>query len=406
MPKHVNRVPELKLHKSSGRAYVQADGRREYLGKFGSAEARERYNQWVARWVARDRTPPDAEPSGCAVADVISAFMVHAVGYYRSTTGAPTGEADNLKDALRPVLRLYGATPARGFGSAELEAVQADMIQSGLARTTINARVNRVRRAWRWAAKKKMVPASMVAELAAVEPLRKNRTTARESKRVSVVAPARIEATLPNLTSVVAAMVEFQRLTGCRVSEVTSIRGCDVSRGESWEYRPAAHKNDWREGDQERVIPLGPRARAIVERFAKPRADAYLFDPREAKEEARTNGKPSRPGRTGRTVGVKYDRRSYAQAIYRACDRTWPHPTISKIPPSRRTARQAAELKAWRKRHRWSPLQIRHTAGTLVRRDFGLEAAQAVLGHARADTTQIYADRLAQLARDVADATG
>ncbi len=41
----------------------------------------------------------------------------------------------------------------------------------------------------------------------------------------------------------------------------------------------------------------------------------------------------------------------------------------------------------------WMPLQLRHTAATVVRSRFGLEAAQVVLGHARADVTQVYAER-------------
>ena len=40
-----------------------------------------------------------------------------------------------------------------------------------------------------------------------------------------------------------------------------------------------------------------------------------------------------------------------------------------------------------------SPLQLRHTAATMIRSQFGLEASQVVLGHARADVTQLYAER-------------
>jgi integrase len=42
---------------------------------------------------------------------------------------------------------------------------------------------------------------------------------------------------------------------------------------------------------------------------------------------------------------------------------------------------------------RWSPNQIRHTTGTELRRKYGLEGAQVVLGHRKADTTQLYAER-------------
>jgi integrase len=42
---------------------------------------------------------------------------------------------------------------------------------------------------------------------------------------------------------------------------------------------------------------------------------------------------------------------------------------------------------------RWSPNQLRHTAATQIRREFGLEAAQVILGHSKADVTQVYAER-------------
>ncbi len=38
---------------------------------------------------------------------------------------------------------------------------------------------------------------------------------------------------------------------------------------------------------------------------------------------------------------------------------------------------------------------------TVVRKDFGLEAAQVVLGHSRADVTQIYAERDLEMAERV-----
>ncbi len=107
-----------------------------------------------------------------------------------------------------------------------------------------------------------------------------------------------------------------------------------------------------------------------------------------------------------KTVRRRYDRRSYAQAIYRACDRAFRHPELGPIPPSKRTPAQRKELKAWRKRHRWSPLQLRHTAGTRIRKLYGLEASQAVLGHAKADVTQIYAERLDGMAKEIAKAIG
>jgi site-specific recombinase XerC len=64
------------------------------------------------------------------------------------------------------------------------------------------------------------------------------------------------------------------------------------------------------------------------------------------------------------------------------------------------------ELVAWRKAHRWHPNQLRHTVATEVRARFGLEASQAVLGHAKADVTQVYAERDLTKAVEVMRAIG
>ncbi len=41
---------------------------------------------------------------------------------------------------------------------------------------------------------------------------------------------------------------------------------------------------------------------------------------------------------------------------------------------------------------RWTPNGLRHLAATAIRARFGVEAAQAVLGHSDVKTTQIYAE--------------
>ena len=57
-------------------------------------------------------------------------------------------------------------------------------------------------------------------------------------------------------------------------------------------------------------------------------------------------------------------------------------------------------------KHRWYPNQIRHTFATEARRLFGLEGAQVALGHSKADTTQIYAERDQALSAKVASQIG
>jgi hypothetical protein len=49
---------------------------------------------------------------------------------------------------------------------------------------------------------------------------------------------------------------------------------------------------------------------------------------------------------------------------------------------------------------------LRHTAGTEIRKLHGLEAAQTVLGHSKADVTQVHAERDYALAARVAKEVG
>ena len=64
------------------------------------------------------------------------------------------------------------------------------------------------------------------------------------------------------------------------------------------------------------------------------------------------------------------------------------------------------ELNKWRSTHRWSPNRLRHTAATEARKRYGLDAAQAILEHADAGVTQIYAERDWALAERVAREVG
>jgi site-specific recombinase XerC len=49
---------------------------------------------------------------------------------------------------------------------------------------------------------------------------------------------------------------------------------------------------------------------------------------------------------------------------------------------------------------------LRHSFATRVRKEYGLEATQVMLGHSRADVTQVYAERDEQLAARVAAKIG
>lgn len=110
----------------------------------------------------------------------------------------------------------------------------------------------------------------------------------------------------------------------------------------------------------------------------------------------------------------RYTTDSYRIAIVRGCDRAFPPPEpLARLASEtnvqwrkRLTKKQKKELAAWRTAHRWHPHQLRHTYATRVRKEFGLEAAQILLGHTKADVTQICAERDMSRAATVAARIG
>lgn len=144
-------------------------------------------------------------------------------------------------------------------------------------------------------------------------------------------------------------LIRLQLLTAARPGELLGLKPEDVdtSGGTVWTATLRHHKEAYR--GKARVLYFGPHAQTVLRE--------YLLRPR---------GKPM----------WTYSTTSYGTAIRRACRRAGIKP--------------------------WHPHQLRHNAGTEIRSTMGLEAAQVYLGHARADVTQVYAERDEKLAMTVA----
>jgi integrase len=58
------------------------------------------------------------------------------------------------------------------------------------------------------------------------------------------------------------------------------------------------------------------------------------------------------------------------------------------------------QVEEWRREHRWHPHQFRHNAATRIRKERGLDAARAILGHRSLAITEVYAELDQGLAAD------
>jgi integrase len=405
MPRLVSALPKYRKHKASGQAVVTLAGVDYYLGPHGSKAAKRQYDRLVAEWLQHDRRLQPAAGDSITVVELCARYLAFAKGYYLKD-GRCTKVTPSIKAMMAYLKDWYGSEPAADFGPLALKAVRQRMVDDGLSRSYVNDHCGRIKRMFKWAVGEQLVPVATHQALAAVPGLLRGRTAARENDPILPVDDATVDATLPHLPPIVADMVRLQRLTGCRPAEVCILRPCDLDRsGDVWTYAPESHKTQHH--GRQRTVFIGPKAQAVLLRYLARDAQAYCFRPcdseakrRAAEHEARKTPLScgNRPGtnrkrKPRKAPGERYTPYSYRRAIHRACDKAFPHPdygaaAVSELPPA-----QLAELRTWQSARRWSPNQLRHAAATEVRRAFGLEAAQVVLGHSGADVTQIYAER-------------
>jgi hypothetical protein len=268
-------------------------------------------------------------------------------------------------------------------------------------------------------AENELVSASVHQALATVAGLRKGRSEAVETPRVKCVADNLVEAIHPFVSRQVWAMIELQRLTAMRPGEVVIMRTTDLHMGgKAWVYVPESHKTEHH--DREREIYLGPHAQKVIAPFLKTNLIGYLFSPEDAETERRAVQRENRKSpvqpsqRTRRKKnpkrqpGERYTVFSYRRAIVTACEKAFDMPQElrkipTRMPKAERERMRAADWEAererrqelaaaWRGENCWHPNQLRHNAATKARKAAGLEAAQIICGHAKADVTQVYAE--------------
>jgi integrase len=377
------------------------NGRDVYCGRFGTPECEAKYHRTIAEWLANGRRLPGsggenaaAGPDDLTINELALAYLEFADGYYRKN-GEPTSEVRNIRLSIRPLRELFGTLPARDFGPPQLKVVRQALVESGLCRRVVNQRTRRLVRMFAWGVEESKVPLHVHWGLKAVKGLQRGRSGVRESEPVKPVPDAFVDAIEPYVSRQVWAMIQLQRLTGMRPGEVCGMRTIDVdTSGRVWIYTPESHKTEHH--GRSRKVYLGPAAQVILRPWLRPELTARLFSPREAMEERwagrrerrETPLTPSQRGRTRkakpkRSPGESYDTRSYYHAVLYG---------VRKVNSE---AKKAAKAKGTDPKEipAWHPNQLRHNAATRFRREFGLDATKAVLGHSSVMPTQVYAEQ-------------
>jgi hypothetical protein len=395
--------PRAKVHGRSGMARVRVCGKEVWLGPAGSPAADQRYRQILAAWVASGgrsiddalvvdqpaavevpRTPAKRKRAERPRADSRPASAAMTVGglvlaYLASIkAGRTDAEVRQLSKWWRAreignALLSRAAVPVAQFGPRMLREVRdelaatpktykvADSIKHR-ARSYVNRLVRETVAMFAWGVSEELVPVEVWQALQTTPPLRAGESRARETSPRLPVTPAEVDPILPFMPPVLADMVRFCRLVSCRPMEACNLRMADVE--------PCAGVLKWTLDRHKtahhgviKQIPIGPRAEAIVRRWAAGKSPDTPVFARADRDRVKVEG-------TIRTKAYRSTREAFTteeirKAIQSACD--------------------LAE------RPRWTTYQLRHAGLGEVRAELGVEAEAAVAGWTSAKLAYHYA---------------
>ncbi len=364
MPRRRSALPKLCLHKPSGRAVMFVNRRPVYLGKYDTPEAREAYGELIAK-LCKGETLEAAQanqsPAGLKLVDLLLKYATEELPRFSRD------EKHCQRSAIRILRQLFGETNAVDFGPLKLRIVRDAMVagdphavdsdgkpspRKPWSRDFINKQVKRVRAIFRWGVSWEIIPQTVADALNSVLPLKMGETAAPDYKARRSVPPANIEAVRERLKPRDRDILDLMLLTGARPGELIGLRVKDVDRtGETWRCELAKHKTSHKGKD--RILIFNRKAQAILLRHIKADPDARFFIT---------------------------TRSTFSNKIKAVCE--------------------AAEITPW------VPHQLRHTVGTLLADEMGLESAQRLLGHSDSMMTEHYSRAAEKMATAAAKRLG
>lgn len=413
-------LPAMRRHKPTNTARITVGGKVYSLGRWGSSEAQDRFDTLMAAFLASGRRNLDA---GMAVIGRPAPSQpapqplppVTPRASHDGTGGLTVGELARawLADieATRPnyrrtslwhgaiaasrAVRPFATMPAAAFGSRALVEVQRHLVNAKvparakadddapaetkrLSRRYINDIIGRVRQLFHWGVLNELVPDDRVKALEIVPALAKGQTAARDNPERKPVKPSVVRATLPYLTSEVADLVWFIRLTGCRPSEARRMKLCRIRDRDKavWRYVPKRHKTAHK--GKQRHVAIGPDAQAIVIAHTTGRsANDYVFTPQR-----------SVPKRTPKDGVISMEARKPSPLVGRMFKKDAVNRAVNRAIVKANAARAKDGLPPL---PHWTPYQLRYTRLNEIRKAAGREAARAIAGHSRATMTDHYA---------------
>ncbi|MDA1026258.1 MAG: hypothetical protein O3A19_07495, partial [Planctomycetota bacterium] len=206
------------LRRKSGGFFVKHGERRRFFGTC-PAEAHAAYERFRIEWdQAGGRWPLDR-----TVAPSVSILVAEVWPWVEARTAAPS--LPGWRSAARTLIEMHGPTDAEDFSLPALEAIRQRLIDDGLGSSTVTQRVRQIKTLFRRAAAVGVVDVGITSQLEMLPRLshrdrRSDGGRIKPPRKILPVSDEAVAATLPHLPIPVQALVQLQRLVGCRGSEL------------------------------------------------------------------------------------------------------------------------------------------------------------------------------------------
>ena len=372
----------LQVRKDGAYDCVYLHSKKIRLGRTGTPEAEAAFRQ-IQIQILTDPSLASLKPERVTVDNLCLAYLKHA-------QENDPGHYSTIKTAVEILLQHFAGQAVDILDTRHFLHLQKMFVEHGVSRKYCNALMGFIRAMLKWGTIRKLVPYQVYGEAKLISALKKGKTRAYEKPEREAVPDEIIRRTLPFMSPTVRTMVQIQRLTGMRPSEVCKMRVGDIDRTRGnglWYYIPGSHKTERHTG--KKAIPLGKPEQALLAPYLKDkRSAAAVFSPKTAMAEwhaeRRANRKtkisPSQLERerkrakkpAKRQPGEFYGQNSYRIAIANA------------IKKGNRVLPEDQQIP------HWFPYQLRHANATEIELEHGLDEAQAQLGHTTANMTKRY----------------
>lgn len=371
-------------HRPSGKAYVWVKGKQTYLpGQFGSPESVSAYRVLLDEFAGKKPLPTRHD---CTVAQLFDAW-------FDDNPCSPKKYSHYLKACEAMVERGYADCLADDFGPRKLRDVRQLLIESGLAQSTINQRVGRIKKVFKWGVSQELVSPSVSQALYALDGIRSGETSAPAPRAIKPVSFNRAEEIRGVVSETIFSMLHLLWLTGMRPDNVCQAKMIHIKKlDDVWLYTPEQHKNKYR--GKGLVITIGPVGQAIITKCQGVRADdEFIFRPQDSIDWHIANNSKYIPWST-RRLSDSFTPNTLRQAVLRA----QAHKAGMKFGRKLPNKKQFIDA-GWVP---WTVYQLRHAAATELRQAYPMEDVRAYLGHSTLDATQIYTEHDLAAAKKIA----